>query len=127
MPSSIDSVGRLITLIRKQLAARPPLPVTQRTPTGKAAGSGVNPSRPENLESLVGQRIKQIDRNDSQRGRKAFRVFLESILLASFGEQLMNDPKFYQLVDDVQMSMESDPETNALVNTAIAHLLSEIG
>ncbi len=52
-------------------------------------------------------------------------MFLEVVLLTHLGEELMNDPKFYRLLDDVQGALESDPVAVELVSTAIAHLLSQ--
>ena len=95
---------------------------------GKTAGS---PGRArsgryadKNLATLIELRISQINPDDPQRGRKAFRVFLEVVLLSQFGEQMVNDPKFHQLVDDVQAAMEADPVSGPMVGSAIAHLLS---
>ena len=124
MPSPIGTISQLVAVIRRQLSVR-----TDRAPLPRATSKGQIKNRsqysPENLESLIIQHIKNIDRDDPKRGRKAFRIFLESVLLSHFGEHLINDPKFYQLVDDIQTSMESDPEVSTMVNTAIAHLISD--
>lgn len=76
------------------------------------------------LESLIGLRIKGIAPDDPRRGRKAFRVFLESVFLARFGKDLMHDPKFYELVESVQSAMEADENIGELVQAAMALLLS---
>ncbi|HZW21762.1 hypothetical protein [Noviherbaspirillum sp.] len=124
MAHSISNVGQLVSVIRAQLAARPEL-----NPPQKRAASASRPAQPaayspENLEALIGRRIRNIDPDDPHRGRKAFRVLLEAILLSHFGENLINDPRFYQLVDDVQGSMERDPALLKLIESATAHLLS---
>jgi hypothetical protein len=72
---------------------------------------------------LIRKRIGSIDPNDSDRGRKAFRIFLESVLLGEFGNELMNDPAFYELVDTVQRHIEEQPELAPLVRQAVAQLL----
>ena len=77
------------------------------------------------LESLVQKKIRRIDKNAPDRGKKAFRIFLETILLAHFGEHLINDPAFFQMVDDIQSTMESDPEIRATIETAVRHLLGD--
>lgn len=41
-----------------------------------------------------------------------------------FGEHLINDPKLYQTIKDIQLAMEKDPETSKLVDRAIEHLYS---
>lgn len=76
------------------------------------------------LSTLIAMRVRSIDRDDPQRGRKAFRVFLEAVLLSRFGEHLINDSLFHQLVDGVHGALEADPHFNALVRSAIDELLS---
>lgn len=125
MSSSIGSVGELVAVIRSQLAVRPggaaPEPVRARPVKGSPAGSRYSDSR---LAGLIEVRVRQIDRDEPQRGRKAFRVFLEAVLLAHFGEELVNDPRFFQMVDEVQGALEADAACKAMIDTAIAHLLS---
>jgi hypothetical protein len=124
MSSSISTVGQLVSVIRAQFSSRPEFdPAKKRSASARSANQSDTYS-PENLECLIAQRVKNIERDDPNRGRKVFRVFLESILLSHFGEHLINDPKFYQLVDDVQNSLETDQEIRNLVEKAIEHLIS---
>lgn len=122
MPSSISTVGQLVSVIRAQLAARTDLhPVGKRTSSHDASCS--HSSASGSLDALIRLRVKSIRPDDPNRGRKAFRIFLESILLAHFGEHLINDPKFYQLVDDVHNAMEAAPEVRKLIAAAVDELL----
>lgn len=125
MPSPIGTVGQLVAAIQAQLAAGVAVKQsTPRAPARRPAAAASHAYSPHNLESLIGQRVKSIERDDPDKGRKAFRIFLESILLSHFGEQLINDPKFYQLVDEVQVAMEADADIRRLIDGAIAHLLA---
>jgi len=74
---------------------------------------------------LITERVKALDPEDPKRGRKAFRIFLESVLLSELGEGLINDPQFYQMVDKIQDSMERDPRILAAIEQAVAALLNE--
>ncbi|WP_374335625.1 hypothetical protein [Leeia sp.] len=53
--------------------------------------------------------------DDAQQQRKAFRIFLETLLLAELGEHLINDPAFQGMVDDIQTVMERQTETQVLI------------
>lgn len=123
MGTSIGSVSQLVNVIRFELTGR------ATAPSGKG-GSGAHAGRvagryaEQNVAGLIEVRIKQIAQDDPQRGRKAFRVFLEVVLLSKFGEQMVADPKFYQMLDDVQNAMEADPACSKLIGEAIAHLLA---
>jgi hypothetical protein len=79
------------------------------------------------LDSLIALRIGAIDRDDPQRGRKAFQVFVEAVLLSRCGERMINNPSFHQLVDAVHGALEADPGTKQLVDRAVAQLLKEPG
>lgn len=120
MSNTLSPVGQLVAVIQAQLAPRAAAPLRQ--PRGAQRASKY---RPEGLASLIEKRVRQIGPDEPQCGRKAFRVFLEAVLLAHFGEELLNDPKFFQMVADIQTAMEADDGCRLLVDRAIAHLLSE--
>lgn len=121
MSASIGGVSQLVSVIRSELTARP-----QGARAGARAAAGKEGGRyaDQNLTALIGVRVRQIGRDDPQRGRKAFRVFLEAVLLSHFGEQMLADPKFYQMLDDVQLTMEGDAACAAMIADAIGHLLA---
>lgn len=126
MSSAIGSVAQLVRVIQHQLGVRAPV---------AAATSGVEQRRrspavherhaPDQLAALIASRVRQIGPDDPQRGRKAFRVFLEAVLLAHFGSGMLNDARFFQMVDDIQLAMETDASTRVLVTQAIEQLLTD--
>jgi hypothetical protein len=118
----VGNVQQIVDVIRLQLAARAGRVEARPLPTQRQATDTPNP-RPD-LLTLVGQRVKAIGRDDPDRGRKAFRVFLESLLVAELDESIINDPQFYRMVDDVQRQMEADPQIAASIRAAIQHLLA---
>lgn len=123
MSSAIGSVTHLMSVIRTHLNAG-----TQRARKQTRFGAAVQTGRrygDGNLAALIATRTGKIDATDPQRGRKAFRIFLEVVLLKQLGEELMNDPAFYRLLDDVQSAMESDAHTAALIGQASDYLLAE--
>lgn len=124
MASPINTIGQLVSVIQGHLSSRPELASAGKRSSNQPAkkSNTSNTYSSDNLASLIGLRVKSIAPDDPQRGRKAFRIFLESILLSHFGEHLINDPKLYQLIEDIQLAMEKDPETSKLVDRAIGHL-----
>ncbi|HYD79904.1 MAG TPA: hypothetical protein VEC06_08845 [Paucimonas sp.] len=101
-------------------------PTVVRPDFGKNAFKSTQKKSSRNgLFSLIESRVTAIDRLDPERGRKAFRVFLESVILHEFGNELMNDPAFYRLVDDIQLRMEAEPKIAAMIATAVSVLLSK--
>lgn len=123
MSTPIAGVGQLVAVIRSELGKAAGAGAVASQPGRKAASAGSRYAE-ENLAGLIEVRIRQIGRDDPQRGRKAFRVFLETVLLSSFGEQMVADPKFHQIVDDVQRAMEMQPACASMIDEAIKQLLA---
>ena len=121
--TSVQNVQQIVAVIRRQLAAGAPARAAG-TPGGPARGAKAAGGSGD-LLTLVARRVAAIDRTDPDRGRKAFRVFLESVLLAELDESLINDPQFYRVVDQVQQQMESDPEIAASISAAVEQLLAK--
>lgn len=126
----INSVQQIVATIRAEMTARINVADTHARPTQtrQANSKTVRRSAMQRHGSLINQRVTALDPDDPNRGRKSFRIFLESVLLVEFGEALINDPQFYQMVDEVQRTMEADPQIADAIDRAISSLLgSQIG
>lgn len=77
------------------------------------------------LEQFIVQRIRTLSADDPQRRRKAFRIFMESVLLQEFGLDLINDPGFQQLTDHVLLQMESETQLSLSMREAADALLAQ--
>jgi hypothetical protein len=109
--TSVDPATQLAALIRVQVASlRRREEVKAKIGRRPAAAADKTSAAPRDLATLVAQRIRSIAPEDPQRERKAFRMFLETVLLSEFGQSLVGDPAFVQMVDQVQGQMEKDPE-----------------
>lgn len=107
--TGIDPANQLAALIRVQVAS---LRRGQKLKTSagkrKTSDSSVLPT--PDLAMLVAQRIRSISTDDPERERKAFRIFLECVLLSELGQELIGDPAFAVMVDHVQEQMQGDPQ-----------------
>jgi hypothetical protein len=128
--SSISHIQQIVTVIRQEMTARGAVPFVQanmrvvRSKTARSREGAL--SDKGKLFTLIGRRIQSIDKADPDRGQKAFRIFLESVLLAEFGEALINDSAFYRMVEDIQLQMEADPLIAVSIRSAIAVLLTHV-
>lgn len=118
MVGAIGPVQQIVAAIRAEMAGRVQTGAAPQRTTVKAARKPASRSG-----SLIAERVQALDPADPDRGRKAFRIFLESVLLAELGEELINDHGFYQLVDQVQRTMEDSPQISAAMSKAVARLL----
>jgi hypothetical protein len=78
----------------------------------------------DDMASLVLRRIRFIEPADPDRRRKAFRIFIESVLLFEIGPDLVNDPAFHTIVDEVESRMRSEPSLRRDIDNAADMLLS---
>ena len=125
--SGIDSVQQIVATIRAGIAVRAnsadPHSRSEQMRRANRKSVGSPALQQQRTGNLINQRVKALDPDDPNRGRKAFRIFLESVLLAEFGETLINDPKFYQMVDEIQRVMEEDSRIADAISKAVANLL----
>ncbi|MBX3625345.1 MAG: hypothetical protein KF892_10060 [Rhizobacter sp.] len=126
----IDRSGQLTELLRKRLSALKDASAASKTASAGRASAGTkqhstgsSAAGSVDVAGALAKRIQLIATDDPDRHRKAFRAFLEAMLLAELGESLMNDAAFYQMVDQIQEQMEADPHLAEAVSNASAILL----
>ncbi len=121
--SSIDPTSRLLAHIRAEAQAwRREVSGTGRHQAAPPSGRSA-PRNTEDLLARVAQAVIAIDPDDPQRRRKAFRMYLGSVLANELGLHLLNDPGFDDLIGRVQDSMEQDPQLRATMDRAGEALL----
>lgn len=108
----IDPTGALASLLRSQVRELNRAPGQKATrKAGASIGSPAQHAAPEpDLAALLASRVKALDPDDPNRRGKALRLFIEHTLLAEFGSNLIGDPGFFRMVDQVvaQMSLAAD-------------------
>ncbi|MBV8464748.1 MAG: hypothetical protein JO218_02275 [Burkholderiales bacterium] len=126
------SIQQIVAVIRQQMTPPVTLAGTAAAYAGQASRkprskttAARQPARQEALQGLILRRVGALKQDDPDRGRKAFRVFLECVLVNELGDGLVNDPGFYQMVDDIQRDMENDARIAAAMREAIAQLLHQ--
>jgi hypothetical protein len=124
------NIQQIAAVIRQQIEtvnggqrAEPGVIRSERNKEVKSGKNGTARQQP-GLSGLIAQRIASLGREDPERGRKALRIFLESLLINEFGDALINDPEFYQMISEIQMRMENIPQIAASIQMAISHLLA---
>lgn len=119
----ISNVGHLVEVLRKQLTeSQKNTGATVKAARTSGATQAAGRPSVEDLKKKVREKLRRIDVSDPTFKQKSVHVFLESVLLWEFGERLMDDPKFYALLDDVQSSMESDPAVSESLSTLMSKL-----
>ncbi|MBC3875049.1 hypothetical protein [Undibacterium flavidum] len=76
------------------------------------------------VAGLIVQKVKLISRQSPDRRQKAFRIFLENTIAAEIGLDVLSDPLFYQMIEDIQNTMYSDSTLRSLIEECIDQLLA---
>lgn len=121
MPA-ISSVQQIVATLRAEMAGRAGA-AGLRAGRDKARAAPSPPATAP-MGSLISRRVQALDPDDPKRNSKAFRIFLESVLLSELGMDLINDQAFYHMVDQIQRTMEQDPAIAAAIEQAVANLLA---
>jgi hypothetical protein len=92
-----------------------------KSETGK---TGATHSRDiEKLKSAIKSRLKSLPSEDIQ-SDKAHAIFLEAVLTWEFGMDLLNDPEFYTLVNDLKDSMSQDDSLKQKIDSTLKELVN---
>ena len=127
----IDPSSHLAAMIRAQFGAQFRAQAQTRPDAKREAPRTVDdPGEPAEkneaqLQQMVALRVRALAPEDPQRQRKAFRLFLESVLMQAFGRERLDDRGFDQLVDAVMQQMESDADLHSALREAGDQLLAE--
>lgn len=71
-----------------------------------AAGSTAAATTLEELRRRIGEAVQSIDPADPDRRHKTARVFAENVLRWQFGDDILNDPRIAELLDEVGAVLE---------------------
>ena len=113
----MDSVNRLdqiLQVIGRQMSER-----VSRLETGAKAATSAPTARAARrpslaaLKSKVQERLRALDPDDGRRSGQARRIFLESVLVWQFGDDLLLDRGFAEIVSGVQEALQAHPEIDA--------------
>ena len=113
MMDPLSSFDGIAELIRRRVSADAAAKVKSGH-TGKLSSSAqkhhlAKKQSAESVKSKIIIALNAIDINDDQKYHKYINVFVENILLWQFGEDLINDPDFIQLTEDVTDLLSKDP------------------
>jgi hypothetical protein len=119
---NIDSTSRFLLQMREQVSAAARQARISQGKAGRPPAAAPS-AAPRDSQRLVLQRVTAIAQDDPQRRRKAFRIFLESILADELGKDLLNDPAYQRVVEDVYRTMERNAMLVPAIDKAGDYLL----
>lgn len=121
----VNRLNQIIEILRKQSQTE-----ASKTANSRQAGSGTSTADRVGHQKLslatmkqqVQERIKAFSPADRRNRKKAINVFLESVLVWEFGEEITRDEKYHIMLSKAQETME----THAATQKQFSALLEEI-
>lgn len=103
----INRLNRLVESLRQQMAES-----SRRLDMPGRAPAGETPRGTMSLRLALPELRRQIQERIRAAGPpgQAKRVFLESVLAWEFGDNLLSDPRYQTLLDNLQAAIENDNE-----------------
>lgn len=126
----IDPGGALLSLLRGELRSLRGGAESIAKPTGGArtrkreTGAAAAGRGPQALATSIARRIAAIETTDPDRRAKAFRGFLEGLILHEWGPAILTDPAFPRLIARIEAQMSQREDLRALIDEAAAQLLA---
>lgn len=107
---SLDALSALLrSRIANEIASEKRSSKLQQATTNDKTQISKKPTKQE-LQSSLKQAIEALDPKAEDFASKASQVFVRGVLLWQFGEGLVNDPRFDEMVDEVQAAIANQPE-----------------
>jgi hypothetical protein len=110
---TIDRLNGVMEVLRRQIAESARRMDVQgkssRDPSATLGAASSKPPLPE-VKRRIQERLGALSKNDPDRNRKAQRLFIESVLTWEFGDALLLDKRFEEMLDRVQEGLAAAPE-----------------
>lgn len=124
----IDARSVLLSLVRGELRSLRGRGESIPTPVFAGARGRSPAAAPEKkarqaLATSIAHRIAAIDATDPDRRARAFRAFLEGLILHEWGPEILADPAFPRLVARIEAQMSQSEDLRILIDDAATRLL----
>jgi hypothetical protein len=122
----INRLNSIMAALQRQIAE-----TGRHTGPSHKAATGNNPAvhatAPglQELRRKLQQRLRGVNPDDTQKDRKSQRLFLESVLAWEFGEGLLQDSRFDELIDNIQLALNSNPTVESQMRELLKNLTAD--
>ena len=107
--SRIDRLGEFVSVLRRGRIASS-LPGGAKARTASASAGGEAERTLDSLRTTLSSRLRAVEGNERERKRGRARIFVESVLVWEFGEDLLGDPEFDAIVGRVEENLLADDQ-----------------
>jgi hypothetical protein len=111
----VSNTNRLVRLLRQRLQDRSGV----KSPTQAPSAPSVKEGGIEAVKAVTGQFARLGGKDE-----KLKRTLVEQLLADQFGNTMVNEPKFQEIVDRVTLVIEADPSLSVMLGDVVLELKS---
>lgn len=112
MPTDpVQGLNALVEALRRRMAGRREKVSSSKT-SAASTPSPATPQRKADIQDLkvqIGKRLAGLS-PEERRSKRGQQVFLESVLVWEFGDEITSDPAFAQLTAEIQQAIEKETD-----------------
>lgn len=119
----VNGLNQIMQVLRRRLGSKATQESKNLSKSSQPATGTHSTAKPGSDEILrrIGERIQALN-PDEKRGAKAMQIFIESVLVWEFGEELLQDPRFTEIAREVQHTISE----NELARQKLTALLDQL-
>lgn len=114
MPTDpVQGLNALVEALRRRMAGRREKVSSSKT-SAASTPSPATPQRKADIQDLkvqIGKRLAGLS-PEERRSKRGQQVFLESVLVWEFGDEITSDPAFAQLTAEIQQAIEKETDVS---------------
>lgn len=119
----INSLSRIMEMLRRRELSQPERPGLKKNTPNKTGHSQSAPKTSlQQLEQQITARIKKLPPDEPGTTHKAAGIFIESVLAWEFGQELLQDRRFSEIIKKVETMIEHDPQLKNEMEYFLSHL-----
>lgn len=127
--AQIDGLGHMLEILRRRISSstrRQDGTSQSRTSSNTAASASAIPKQSIGaLREKVRERLHSLNLSEGQRRDNAVRIFLESVILWEFGDDIATTHEFGEIVANISQELISHPTLSVNLNNLIDDLLKK--
>ena len=122
----VSGLSSIIEILRRQIGDRPtrlekkghPSSTTQSSSAQKSSGRADT----QQLERQIINQIRALDLKDKNHQARAIQIFIGSVLAWEFGDEIVQDDRFPELLEEVYRMMTNEPQIKMKLDQLIDKL-----
>lgn len=125
--AQIEGLGYMLEVLRRRMSSTAHRPQSSSSSGRTSNTEAPAPPQPrasvDALREKVRERIGGLDPREGEHREKAIRIFLESIILWEFGDELAPTHEFSEIITNIRSEMNAHPTLRSHLNSLVDELL----